>query len=150
MFIIYIGYYVFHISLSILLIKIKKYKSRGPNKISRMPWTIRVKRKFNAAHFLTDYHGSPEPLHGHTWTVEVYLKADKLDKGGMGIDFVEIDKYLQEILPDYKLLNEVFDFSPSAENVAKWLYDKLKEKYPFVVKVVVWETENCGVEYYES
>lgn len=114
-----------------------------------MPWTIRVKRKFNAAHFLTDYHGSPEPLHGHTWEVEVYIEAHELDKGGMGIDFVEIDRFLQETLPDYKLLNEVFEFSPSAENVARWLYGVLKDRYPALRKVVVWETENCGAEYYE-
>ncbi len=114
-----------------------------------MPWKIRVKRKFNAAHFLTDYHGKPEPLHGHTWVVEVFLRAEELDGGGMGIDFVEIDRYLRGILPDYKLLNEVFEFSPSAENVARWLYRKVKERYPTVEKVVVWETENCGAEYSE-
>ncbi|RLJ71265.1 6-pyruvoyltetrahydropterin/6-carboxytetrahydropterin synthase [Hydrogenivirga caldilitoris] len=114
-----------------------------------MPWTIRVKRKFNAAHFLTDYHGSPEPLHGHTWGVEVYLEAYELDKGGMGIDFVEIDNFLKDLLPDYKLLNELFDFSPSAENLAMWLYKKVKERYPTLKKVVVWETENCGAEYSE-
>ncbi|WP_029552282.1 6-pyruvoyl trahydropterin synthase family protein [Thermocrinis jamiesonii] len=114
-----------------------------------MPWLLRIKRKFNAAHFLTNYYGKPEPLHGHTWTVEVYIRADSLDEGGMGKDFVEIDNFLKEILPDYKLLNEVFSFSPSAENVARWLYQKVKEKYPSVEKVVVWETENCGAEYFE-
>ncbi len=114
-----------------------------------MPWMIRVKRKFNAAHFLTSYHGSPEPLHGHTWEVEVYVEAHELDEGGMGVDFVEIDRFLKEILPDYKLLNDIFDFSPSAENIAKWLYEKVKERYPGVKKVIVWETENCGAEYSE-
>ncbi len=114
-----------------------------------MPWTIRVKRKFNAAHFLTDYHGSPEPLHGHTWEVEVYIDAYELDKGGMGVDFVEVDNCLKELLPDYRLLNELFDFSPSAENVARWLYEELKKRYPSLRKVVVWETENCGAEYSE-
>jgi len=115
-----------------------------------MPWIVRVKRKFNAAHFLTNYHGNPEPLHGHTWTAEVYIKCEELDEGGMGVDFVEVDEYLKEVLPDYGLLNELFDFSPSAENVAKWLYEKMKERFPNTVKVVVWETENCGAEYYEE
>jgi len=114
-----------------------------------MAWMIRVKRKFNASHFLTDYHGKPEPLHGHTWTVEVYIEANKLDKGGMGVDFVEVDKLLRDLLPDYKHLNDIFDFSPSAENVAKWIYEKIKEKFPSLKKVVVWETENCGAEYFE-
>ncbi|ADO45101.1 6-pyruvoyl tetrahydropterin synthase and hypothetical protein [Hydrogenobacter thermophilus TK-6] len=114
-----------------------------------MPWTVIVKREFQAAHFLTDYHGAPEPLHGHTWKVEVYIRADSLDSGGMGFDFVEIDGFLKEILPDYTLLNDIFDFSPSAENVAKWLYHKVKDRYPTVQKVVVWETQYCGAEYWE-
>ncbi|MEZ0360409.1 MAG: 6-carboxytetrahydropterin synthase [Hydrogenobacter sp.] len=114
-----------------------------------MPWIIVVKREFNSAHFLTDYHGSPEPLHGHTWKAEVHIKADSLDKGGMGFDFVQIDSFLKELLPDYKLLNDIFDFSPSAENIAKWLYHKVKERYPSLQKVVVWETQNCGAEYFE-
>ncbi len=114
-----------------------------------MPWVIRVKRKFNAAHFLTNYHGSPEPLHGHTWQVEVFIRAEDLDEGGMGVDFVEVDSFLKDILPDYKLLNDVFDFSPSAENVARWIYYKMKERFPGTFKVVVWETESCGAEYTE-
>ncbi len=115
-----------------------------------MPWRIRVKRKFNSAHFLTDYHGAPEPLHGHTWSVEVYLKADALDKGGMGIDFIEVDNFLKDILPDYRCMNDIYDFSPSAENVARWVYGKVKERFPTLEKVVVWETENCGAEYFED
>ena len=115
-----------------------------------MPWMVRVKKKFNAAHFLTDYHGSPEPLHGHTWMVEVYVRADTVDKGGMGYDFVELEERLSKILPDYKCLNDIFDFSPSAENVARWLYHELKEFYPTLQKVVVWETETGGAEYWEE
>ncbi|MFP3206699.1 MAG: 6-carboxytetrahydropterin synthase [Hydrogenobaculum sp.] len=113
-----------------------------------MPYTIRVKKKFNAAHFLTYYKGAPEPIHGHTFGIEVFIETNNLDKGGIGVDFVEIDQYLDEILPDYKLLNDVFDFSPSAENLAKYFFDTLKTKYN-VKKVIVWETENCGAEYYE-
>jgi len=104
-----------------------------------MPYIVRVRQKFNAAHFLTDYHGQPEPLHGHTWMVELFIRADKLDNGGMGYDFIEIKEFLKEI-----------DFSPSAENVAKYLYDKIKERYPTLQKVVVWETEEGGAEYYEE
>ncbi len=114
-----------------------------------MPWMVRVRKQFNAAHFLTDYHGKPEPLHGHTWSVEVFIEATHLDNGGMGYDFVEIDNYLSELLPDYRCLNEVFDFSPSAENVAQWLYRQLKTKYPTLKKVVVWETQHGGAEYWE-
>ena len=115
-----------------------------------MPYIVRVKKEFEAAHFLTDYHGKPEPLHGHTWRIEVFIKAETLDKGGMGYDFVEIDRLLSEILPNYKCLNDIYDFSPSAENLAKYFYEKIKEKYPSLQKVIVWETKNCGAEYYEE
>ena len=121
-----------------------------PLKLKRMPWTIRVKKKFNAAHYLTNYKGGDEPVHGHTWTVECFFKVEKLDPAGVGIDFVDIERFLSEILPDYRLLNEVYDFSPSAENVAKHLYGVIKERFPQLVKVVVWETENCGAEYSED
>jgi len=115
-----------------------------------MPYIVRVRKEFQAAHYLTDYHGKPEPLHGHTWEIEVFIRADKLDKGGMGYDFIEIDKFLDEILPNYTCLNDIYDFSPSAENLAKYFYEKIKEKYPTLQKVVVWETKHGGAEYYED
>lgn len=115
-----------------------------------MPWNVIVKKEFNAAHFLTYYKGTPEPLHGHTWQIEVFIESKNLDKGGIEFDFVEIDSFLSDILPDYTLLNERFDFSPSAENLAKYFYEKIKERYPTVKKVVVWETKNGGAEYYED
>ncbi|MFN3599271.1 MAG: 6-pyruvoyl trahydropterin synthase family protein [Aquificaceae bacterium] len=115
-----------------------------------MPWRVIVKRQFSWAHYLTDYHGAPEPIHGHTWTVEIHLDAKEVDRGGMGFDFVEVDGFLKELLPDYTLLNQLVDFSPSAENMAQWIYKKVKEKYPSLCKVVVWEKENCGAEYWEE
>ncbi len=115
-----------------------------------MPYIVRVNKEFEAAHFLTDYHGKPEPLHGHTWKIEVFIRADELDNGGMGFDFLEIDKLLDEILPNYKCMNDIYDFSPSAENVAKYMYEKIKEKYPTLQKVVIWETKRGGAEYFEE
>ena len=115
-----------------------------------MPWIIRVKREFNACHFLTNYKGGDEPLHGHTWTVEFFFKVDKLDSAGVGIDFIDIHRYLEDILPDHRCLNEIYNFSPSAENLAKHFFETVKKKFPQLIKVVVWETPQCGAEYYES
>ncbi|NPA12635.1 MAG: 6-carboxytetrahydropterin synthase [Aquificae bacterium] len=114
-----------------------------------MPYIVRVKKEFQAAHFITDYHGKPEPLHGHTWEVEVFIQADTVDKGGIAFDFVEIQKFLDQIIPNYTNLNEVYSFSPSAENLAKHFYHQIKQKYPSLKKVVVWETKWGGAEYYE-
>jgi len=80
----------------------------------------------------------------------VHIRTDKVDAGGMGIDFLEIEEFLKKLLPDYVLLNDIVDFSPSAENMAKWIYERVKEKFPTVSKVLVWEKEDCGAEYWEG
>jgi 6-pyruvoyltetrahydropterin/6-carboxytetrahydropterin synthase len=114
-----------------------------------MSWELVVKDRFSSAHFLEHYKGKCEKMHGHTFEVEVYIKATELDKSGIGIDFTIIKNYLKEILPDHKVLNDVFDFSPSAENLSRYLYYKIKEKYP-VSRVMVWESENAGALYTED
>lgn len=113
-----------------------------------MKRTLIVKQKFSSAHYLENYNGKCEKMHGHTFEVEVHLRAEKLDKSGIAIDFTELKGYLKEILPDHKVLNEIFDFSPSAENISEYLYSKVKEKYP-VIKIVVWESENAAATYEE-
>lgn len=114
-----------------------------------MSWELIVKEKFSAAHFLKNYVGKCEKMHGHTFQIEVCFKADKLDKAGIAIDFSEIKKYLKGMVPDHNVLNEEFDFSPSAENLSRYFFYKIKEKYP-VTKVVVWESENAGAAYSED
>ncbi len=114
-----------------------------------MSWELVVKQKFSSAHFLEHYQGKCERMHGHTFEVQVHIEACKLDKSGIAIDFTEIKSYLKDLLPDHKVLNEVFDFSPSAENLARHFYYEVKKKYP-VMKVCIWESENAGAIYTES
>lgn len=114
-----------------------------------MSWELIVKEKFSSAHFLENYKGKCEHMHGHTFQLEVHVNVKKLDKAGIGIDFTRLNAYLKSILPDHKVLNEVFDFSPSAENLSKYFYHKIKEKYS-VSKVIVWESENAGAVYSED
>jgi len=57
-----------------------------------MSWKLKVRDKFSAAHFLREYQGKCEKLHGHTFQVEVEIAVTELDKTGLGIDFVEIKK----------------------------------------------------------
>ncbi|MCK4763958.1 MAG: 6-carboxytetrahydropterin synthase [Candidatus Aminicenantes bacterium] len=111
-----------------------------------MSWELIVKEKFSSAHFLENYKGKCEHMHGHTFRIEAYFRVEQLDESGIGIDFTELKAYLRSILPDHQVLNEVFDFSPSAENLSKYLYYKIKEKYN-VTKVVIWESENAGAVY---
>jgi len=109
-------------------------------------WTITLKKKFSAAHFLQGYKGKCEELHGHNYLIVVHITGKKLPKPGMVYDFREIKEYLNQILPDHKLLNKLYKFNPTTENLAKYFYDKIKKKYP-VTKVEVWEDENQGSSY---
>lgn len=111
-----------------------------------MSWELIVRQKFSAAHFLKNYRGKCERMHGHTFEMEVHLNVRQLDKAGISIDFTEIKKFLSKIAPDHRVLNELYDFSPSAENLARHFYEKIGEAYP-VRKVVVWESEDAGASY---
>lgn len=109
-------------------------------------WTIKLKKKFSAAHYLREYRGKCEELHGHNYLIVVHITGKKLPKSGMVYDFKEIKDYLDKILPDHKLLNKVYKFNPTTENLAKHFFDTIKKKYP-VTKVEVWEDENQGSSY---
>jgi 6-pyruvoyltetrahydropterin/6-carboxytetrahydropterin synthase len=114
-----------------------------------MNWVLKVRDKFQAAHYLKEYQGKCEHLHGHTFHVEAQIEVKKLDATGIGIDFTEIKKELAAILPDHTLLNEVYDFNPSAENLSRHFYLELKKKYP-VKAVTVWESEDASATYSED
>lgn len=105
-----------------------------------------VREKFSSAHYLENYKGKCEKMHGHTFVVEVIFKVDKLDKSGIAIDFTILKDYLKSILPDHKVLNEVYDFSPSAENLSEHFFNTINKDYP-VSKVIVWESENAAASY---
>ncbi len=115
-----------------------------------------VEKTFAGAHNLRDYDGECEKLHGHNWKVEVTLKAEKLDKLGMVIDFKVVKKKLEDVLSrfDHTYLNELSEFqqeNPTTENVSKVIYNNLSGKLPpeiLVSKVKTWESENCAATYY--
>jgi len=114
-----------------------------------MSWTLKVRDKFSAAHFLREYQGKCEKVHGHTFQVEVAVAVRELDRTGLGYDFAEIKKALAAALPDHAFLNEAFDFNPSAENLARHLYGELKKSYP-VSSVTVWESDDASATYAED
>jgi 6-pyruvoyltetrahydropterin/6-carboxytetrahydropterin synthase len=114
-----------------------------------MSWTLKVRDKFQAAHFLREYKGKCEKVHGHTFQVEVEIEAAELDRTGIGIDFTDIKKRLAEALPDHTFLNDVYPFNPSAENLSRHFYQELKKLYP-VKAVTVWESEDASATYSED
>jgi len=114
-----------------------------------MSWILSVKDRFQAAHFLKEYKGKCEKVHGHTFHVEVQIEVTELDNTGIGFDFTEIKNKLSEILPDHTLLNDVYDFNPSAENLSRHFFHELK-KYCPVKAVTVWESEDASATYSED
>lgn len=117
-------------------------------------YSIKADANFSAAHNLRGYKGRCEELHGHNWKVEVECAGRKLDKAGMLLDFRAVKEKLNIVLDrlDHKYLNE-FDYfrkvNPTSENIAKFIYDSLKEKMPSLKSVRVWESDNCSAVYQE-
>jgi 6-pyruvoyltetrahydropterin/6-carboxytetrahydropterin synthase len=114
-----------------------------------MSWILRVRDHFSAAHYLREYQGKCEKVHGHTFQVEVAIEVTELDKTGLGFDFTDIKAKLSGILPDHVLLNDLFEFNPSAENLARHLYRDMKRFFP-VKSVTVWESEDASATYSED
>ncbi|MBD3412974.1 MAG: 6-pyruvoyl tetrahydrobiopterin synthase [Candidatus Aminicenantes bacterium] len=114
-----------------------------------MSWILKVRDKFQAAHFLKEYEGKCERIHGHSFQVEVQILVNDLDKAGIGIDFKFIKQALSEIMPDHTLLNEVYDFNPSAENLSRHFFKEFKKKFA-VKSVTVWESEDASATYSED
>lgn len=95
---------------------------------------IRVECDFAAAHFLKNYKGKCENLHGHNYLVRVSVQGAKLDQGGMLLDFSELKKALRQVCGkiDHTNLNDLpfFQDNPSAERIAIYIYKELLELLP--------------------
>lgn len=102
------------------------------NKYTLAMFEVRVEADFAAAHFLNDFHGKCERLHGHNYQVFAHARGEKLDAGGMLLDFGILKKELRSICKelDHSHLNEnaFFKNNPSAERIALYIFQKLEEK----------------------
>jgi 2-amino-4-hydroxy-6-hydroxymethyldihydropteridine diphosphokinase/queuosine biosynthesis protein QueD len=119
-------------------------------------YTISVERDFDAAHYLREYGGKCENLHGHRFRVIVSVSGTRLNKIGIVFDFTELKKLLDPVLAklDHKCLNEVAPFdkiNPSSENLARTIYDWLKPNLPDkgvkLSSVEVWESPQSRAVY---
>lgn len=123
---------------------------------------VSVETRFRAAHALREYRGATEPAHRHGFRVVVTVSGRKVDRAGMLIDFALLKPLLQEEVGRFGagFLNDtVKEFrldggglSPSAENVARVLFRRLKPRLPRSVKlarVQVSEVHGCAAAYSE-
>lgn len=119
-------------------------------------YEVTIKKSFSAAHILKEIGGTCEKLHGHNFIVEVSVCSSKLNDSGIVIDFKVLQEWTDEILKelDHKHLNETPFFNainPSAENIARFIYERLLKKAIMhtinVERVTVWESEDTKASY---
>jgi 6-pyruvoyltetrahydropterin/6-carboxytetrahydropterin synthase len=123
-------------------------------------YQLMIETSFASAHQLRGYKGKCENLHGHNWKVQVSVKAEKLNDIDIAIDFHDLKKITNNVVSslDHKYLNDIFPFTeknPSSENVARWIFESLKEKLSSygnikISTVTVWESETASATYYEE
>lgn len=121
-------------------------------------YIINVKAHYDSAHFLRNYHGKCERLHGHRYVVEAAFAFEEVGEGGMTYDFAEAKRTLREIADelDHENLNELPAFrdrESSAENQARFIFDEMKRRSgpegEHLLYVRVWETPNQWAQYSE-
>jgi len=120
---------------------------------------VSVQAHYDSAHFLRNYRGKCERLHGHRYVVEIALASNELNEAGIAFDFVDVKRTLRELADhlDHNNLNDLPPFDvlePSAENQAKYFYDEMRRLLPSpmsdaVVYARVWETPTQWAQYTE-
>ena len=118
---------------------------------------------FCYGHRLLNYPGKCRHLHGHNGTAVITLEGVELDAQGMLVDFGEIKQKIQRwidenldhnmvlcrqdpLLPVLQERGErvfVMENNPTAENIARLIFEKTREFGLPVIEVVLWETDNC-------
>ena len=114
-------------------------------------YTISKQFSFSASHQLALLPADHQcaRLHGHNYIIEAVLCAETPNSVGFVRDYgelKEIGAYIDSTL-DHRHLNDVFECNPTAENMAKVLYDKFKQSFPELIAIRVSETSKTWAEY---
>lgn len=117
-------------------------------------YEVRVEADFAAAHFLKDYHGKCENLHGHNYKVYAHVRGVRLDEGGMLLDFTELKASLRKVcgLLDHKNLNDFdcFKQNPSAERIASFIAENILEDIPALIKKDTGNAHLYAIDVFET
>lgn len=123
-------------------------------------YVVSVQAHYDSAHFLRNYKGKCERLHGHRYVVEAALTSEVLNQAGLAYDFVDVKRHLRALAErlDHENINDLPPFTeiePSAENQARYFFDELREQMPGDMKdallyVRVWETPTQWAQYSEK
>jgi 6-pyruvoyltetrahydropterin/6-carboxytetrahydropterin synthase len=121
-------------------------------------FTVSVENHFRASHRLTLPDGSSEPVHEHDWLVTANVCNENLNDSGFVIDFRRLKAMLSDIVTklDRMQLQKISYFqrnNPSAENVAKYVYNQLEARLPkglILQSIRVVEQPGCSAEFAKS
>jgi len=108
-----------------------------------------VEFQFAAAHRLPRYDGPCFRMHGHNYQFVVAIEGDVDPRTGMVADFGRIQDVVREHVlsrADHQTLNDVLE-NPTAENIARWIYETLVPHLPGLVEVRLFEIPGCCVTY---
>ena len=118
---------------------------------------VSVEQTFAAGHALRNYKGKCENVHGHNYRVRITVQGDQLDSTGLLVDFLDVKSLIGGVVDylDHQFINDLPPFdelNPSAENMAKYFYDRvsggLKNDVPVrVSEVQIWETDTSSAVY---
>ena len=119
---------------------------------------LSVETRFWASHQLKLPDGSKEPAHQHNWVVRADVRTDDLDSMGLVMDFRDLKSALEAVVSEFdnQQLDQLDYFArnnASAENVAKYVYDKLGPQLPDAVRldcVSVGEETGCWAKFFGS
>lgn len=119
---------------------------------------VEIRRTFSAAHQLKGYDGNCRNLHGHNYSVEVGVTADKLNDIGIALDFKLLKTALDGVLEryDHHNLSELPEFrsiNPTSEVLAMTIYREMSSRVNGdgvrVSRVRIGESENSFITYTE-
>jgi 6-pyruvoyltetrahydropterin/6-carboxytetrahydropterin synthase len=150
-------------------VSVKCLQSRFSESIYTVEYMYRVTQEieFCYGHRLLDYDGKCRHLHGHNGKAVIVLEGEKLDHRGMLIDFTDIKKklrcWIEDNLDHRMILSDqdpvlellqnageplyVIDENPTAETIARIIFEQAREQKLPVVEVRLWETSKSCASY---
>lgn len=88
------------------------------------------------------YESKCSRLHGHNWVITIHCRSRELNEQGMVADFSAIKEQIHGYL-DHGNFNDLLPFNPTAENIARWVC----ERVPHCYRVDVRESEGNTASY---
>ncbi len=130
-------------------------------------YRIAKELQFCYGHRLMNHKGKCKRLHGHNAKVLITVEAENLDSDGMVMDFSDLKRDVSNWIDDQfdhqMLLHmddpivdalkaggepfRILEVHPTAENLARLIFDFVKNLHFPVVEVTLWETNSCFASY---